>query len=165
LVAQEMRLIKARNNFMVMPHFTFEACPPSDLFLIPGGGGRRADGTPFGTRFEKDNPALLEWVKARHQSNELTLSVCSGSLVLAQAGLLDGLPATSHRGALQELRDISPNIRVLEGRKTVDAGRIVTSGGISAGIDMALDVVARLHGLELAQETAYYMEYDWEPSV
>ncbi len=165
LVAQEMRLIKARNNFMVMPHFSLADCPPSDLFLIPGGGGRRADGAPFGTRFEKDNPVLLEWIKERHRSNELTLSVCSGSLILASAGLLEGLPATSHRGALQELRDISPNVQVIQGRKTVDAGRIVTSGGISAGIDMALDVVAKLHGLELARETAYYMEYDWEPSV
>jgi transcriptional regulator GlxA family with amidase domain len=161
LVAQDPGLIRARNEFCVMPHSTFEDCPQQDILIVPGGGGHRADGTPFGTRKEMNNPAMLEFIQHLNISTELTLSVCTGALVLARAGLLEGLRATTHHGAFDQLRAVAPNTTVLEGVKMVDAGRIVTSGGISAGIDMSLGVVARLLGRDVALETAQYMEYDW----
>jgi transcriptional regulator GlxA family with amidase domain len=134
------------------------------LLIVPGGGGHRADGTPFGTRKEMNNPALLEFVRRVNAETERTLSVCTGALVLAKAGLLEGLSATTHHAAFEALRAVAPNTRVVEGVKLVDAGRIITSGGISAGIDMSLGVVSRLLGQAEALETAAYMEYDWNPT-
>jgi transcriptional regulator GlxA family with amidase domain len=164
LVAERLEVVHARNDFRVQPHHSFETCPTPDLLLVPGGGGQRADGTPFGTRLEMNNPALLEFVKRTDATGELTLSVCTGALVLGKAGLLEGLAATTHHLAFDALRAAAPNTRVVEGVKLVDAGRVVTSGGISAGIDMSLSVVARLLGHEVALETASYMEYDWKPT-
>jgi transcriptional regulator GlxA family with amidase domain len=152
LVAEEMRPVIARNNFSVNPHCTFADCPPPDVLLVPGG---------FGTRREMRNRAAVEWVKSAAPRAELVLSVCTGALVLAKAGLLDGLTATTHFGALDLLAEVAPNTAVDRARRFVDNGRVITSAGISAGIDMSLHVVARLLGEEQAEETARYMEYDW----
>jgi transcriptional regulator GlxA family with amidase domain len=160
-VAERPGPVVARNGLTVTPHHTLDDCPPADLLVVPGGGGRRADGTPLGTRREMTNGRLLDWVRARDRESELTLSVCTGSLVLGAAGLLDGRRATTHHLAYDELRRVAPRAEVVEGVKMVDAGRVVTSGGISAGIDMSLAVVARLLGHDAAAETARYMEYDW----
>ena len=93
---------------------------------------------------------------------ELVLSVCTGSLVLASAGLLHGLEATTHHGAIDLLRRTDPTARVRDDVRFLDNGRVVVSAGISAGIDMSLHVVERLLGQELAEETATYMEYHWD---
>jgi transcriptional regulator GlxA family with amidase domain len=90
------------------------------------------------------------------------LSVCTGALILARAGLLEGLSATTHHGAFDELKAVAPNTIMRPDRRFVDNGKIVLSGGISAGIDMAFHVVARLLGRETALEAAQYMEYDWK---
>jgi transcriptional regulator GlxA family with amidase domain len=137
-----------------MPHFTIADCPPAEILVVPGGYGSRAllaDGE------------LLGWVRRRDAEAELTLSVCTGALVLGAAGLLDGLEATTHQGALDELRRWAPAATIRPEARIVDNGRIILSGGISAGIDMSLHVVARLLGMEKAVETARYMEYDWRP--
>ena len=165
LIAESSGPVRARNDFVVQPHFDFAHCPTLDVLVVPGGGGRRSDGTPFGTRLEQHNPAMLEFVRQANYRSELTLSVCSGALILAHAGLLEGLSATTHHGAYAELREAAPSTRVIENVKHVDAGHVVTSGGISAGINMSLEVVARLLGAELALETARYMEYDWTPQA
>jgi transcriptional regulator GlxA family with amidase domain len=89
------------------------------------------------------------------------LSVCSGALVLAKARLLNGLKATTHHGALDELRAIDSDIAVESEKRFIDNGRVIVSAGISAGIDMSLHVVARLRGKDQALETARYMEYQW----
>jgi transcriptional regulator GlxA family with amidase domain len=125
--------------------------PRADIVLVPGG---------FGTRREMHNAALLDWVRRANSDAELLLSVCSGSLILGAAGLLDGLDATTHFAALEELRTAAPACRVRRDLRYVDAGRVITSAGVSAGIDMALHVVARLLGDDVAQETARYMEYE-----
>jgi transcriptional regulator GlxA family with amidase domain len=90
-------------------------------------------------------------------------SVCTGAFVLAQAGLLDGLEATSHHSAVKSLQRDYPKIKVRSDRRIVDNGKIVTAAGVSAGIDGALHIVARLCGPEVAQKTAVYMEYKWQP--
>jgi transcriptional regulator GlxA family with amidase domain len=145
----------------VQPHFDFSNAPALDMVLIPGGGGRRTDGSGFGTRLEQHNLRMREWLLKSARSAQRVMSVCSGALILAQSGLLDDKKATTHRGAYGELRAIGRNIEVIEDVKHVDTGKIISSGGISAGIDMALTVVGQTLSFDVAQETAGYMEYDW----
>jgi transcriptional regulator GlxA family with amidase domain len=155
LVAADDRRVTARNGLEVIARHTFADCPPIDILVIPGGWGSR-------TQLARDD--VITWVRSTAASAQLTTSVCSGALILAKAGQLGDGPATTHHGAYDELRALDPSINVLEGVKMVDRGGVVTSGGISAGIDMSLGVVARLLGSAIAQETAGYMEYDWTPA-
>jgi transcriptional regulator GlxA family with amidase domain len=151
-VAEREKPVKARGGLSVNPAYMFDNCPRPDILLIPGG---------MGTRREMNNPRMLQWLRSQAEDAELILSVCSGALVLAKAGLLNGLRATTHHGALDELRAIHPDIVVDGQQRFIDNGRVIVSAGISAGIDMSLHVVARLLGREQALETARYMEYEW----
>jgi transcriptional regulator GlxA family with amidase domain len=153
--------IQARNHLTVKPTYTFANAPKPDIILIPGGGGYHADGTPFGSRREMNNPVVLSWIKEQSLNAKLTLSVCTGSLILAKAGLLEGKEATTHYLAIDSLRKISEKITVKENIRFVDAETIITSAGISAGIDMSLYTVGKLLGKEAADETAKYMQYDY----
>ena len=155
-VSEEGKPITARGGLSINPAYSFQTCPRSDILLIPGG---------LGTRREMNNPKMLHWLRCRAADAELILSVCSGALVLGKAGLLNGLKATTHRGALAELRSIHPGILVEDQKRFIDNGRVIVSAGISAGIDMSLHVVARLLGTEQARETARYMEYEWLSAV
>ena len=153
--------ISARNNLSINPNYTFD-CPQPDILVIPGGGGKRADGTPFGTRREMDNEKLLKWIDKLYPQTEHILSVCTGALILAKAGLTENIASTTHHGAFDELRAVSPNTEIREGDRIVDNGKIIFSGGISAGIDAAFYLVAKLLGRGAALETAIYMEYNWQ---
>jgi transcriptional regulator GlxA family with amidase domain len=151
-VALPSRPILARNNLSINPDYSFQDCPNPDILVVPGG---------FGTRREKHNPAVLDFI--RHQSGqaERVLSVCSGALLLAKAGLLARLHGTTHRGALAELQEDEKTMTIHSTARVVDNGKIILSAGISAGIDAALYLVGELHGQDQAAETASYMEYDW----
>jgi transcriptional regulator GlxA family with amidase domain len=142
--------VRARNGLKVVPHFSLEECPPPHVLIIPGG---------FGTRVLLRKPALLEWIRIRVRTAELTMSVCTGALLLAQLGLLDGLKATTHHECLELLRELAPGAEILGNERFVDNGSILTAAGISAGIDCSLHVVQRLCGTEAATATARYMEY------
>ncbi|HBB95026.1 MAG TPA: AraC family transcriptional regulator [Blastocatellia bacterium] len=150
--SEDGQRITARGGLSVNPAYSFENCPRPDVLLVPGG---------MGTRREMNNPGMLDWLRRNAKGAELILSVCTGALVLAQAGLLNGLSATTHHGALDELRALDPDIAVDSEKRFIDNGRVIVSAGISAGIDMSLHVVARLLGREQALETAQYMEYEW----
>jgi transcriptional regulator GlxA family with amidase domain len=152
-VASQARPILARNELSINPRYTFADCPKPDLLLIPGG---------FGTRQEMHKQPVLDWIKNQSETSELVLSVCTGSLILGRAGLLDGLTATSHHLALEEFKAAAPNTTIDAGKRFIDNGKVVTAAGISAGIDMSLYIVARLLGMKQAVETATYMEYDWK---
>ncbi len=152
LVAERAGQVMARNRFAMTPHHTIDDCPEPAVLVIPGG---------FGTRREIHNSRLVQWISAMSARSGLTLSVCSGALLLARAGLLEGLHATTHQGALGLLAELAPNTTVHSDQRVVDNGRIVLSAGVSAGIDAALHVISRLEGLEVARETANYMEYRW----
>jgi len=153
LVAQRPGPVTMRNGFRVEPHATLAQTSAPDILIIPGGQG---------TRREMHNPVVIDWVHRTARGAELILSVCTGALVLASAGLLDGLQATTHHGAIELLRETAPLAHVREGVRFLDNGRVVVSAGISAGIDMSLHVVGRLLGQEVAEETAGYMEYHWD---
>lgn len=153
--------VVARNGLTIIPDFLLDTCPTPDIILIPGGGGYSAEGQPFGSRKEMYNPVVLEWVKKQATQVELVLSVCTGALILGQAGLLEGLKATTHFKALDSLRAISPNIEVIENVRYVDNRNVILSAGVSAGIDMSYYVVSKLLGKEVADEAARYAQYDY----
>lgn len=162
----EKSSISARNNLVVAPTYTFENCPTPDILLIPGGGGFRkagdgSQGIPFGSRREMNNEKLLTWVREMNEKVELLLSVCTGSLILAKAGLLEGLSATTHFKAVEQMREVAPNTTLFPEKRWIDNGRIILSAGVSAGIDMSLYVVSKLHGKEVADATATYIQYDY----
>ena len=153
-VAEKEQAILARNRLSINPGYTIRVCPQPDILIVPGG---------LGTRKEMHNLVLVDWIRGCSQKAELVLSVCTGALLLAKAGLLEGLGATTHNGAIDLLREVAPNTLVQADKRIVDNGKIIVSAGISAGIDMALHVVAKLLGKEQAFNTAQYMEYDWRP--
>ena len=152
-VAETTAAITARNGLSVNPKYSFADCPQADILLVPGG---------YGTRLLMHNPVVLDWIKAQAERAELVMSVCTGALLLAKAGLLEGLAATTHWAAMDLLRTAAPNTMIQPEQRFVDNGRVLLSAGISAGIDLSLHIVARLLGQDVAQETARWMEYDWK---
>jgi len=150
-VAEKPEAITAVNGLSVNPRYCFVNCPRPDILIIPGG---------IGSRTAMNNPRIVEWVKASSQQAELVLSVCSGARILAKSGLLDGLVATTHREVIAHLRELAPHATIRENVRFVDTGKIMTSGGISAGIDLSFHVVEKLLGAETAAKTARYMEYN-----
>ena len=157
----ETTKVLARNALSINPHYSLENCPSPDILIVPGGGGYHADGTPYGTRKEIDNQALLDWIKQQSKKTEKLLSVCTGALLLAKIGVLEGKVATTHQGAIAQLTEMLSPEQVHPEARIADNNNIILSGGISAGIDMSLYVVAKMLGVEQAVETAKYMEYDW----
>ena len=153
--------IYARNGLSINPTYLLNDHPKADIIIVPGGGGFHADRTPYGSRREMDNPAVLNWIRRSAETAELVLSVCTGSLLLGKAGLLDGLAATTHFLAVDGMRQAAPHTELRPAERYVDNGKIITSAGISAGIDMSLYVVSRLLGKDVADATATYMQYDY----
>lgn len=156
----EKHNIRARNNLLITSNYLLADCPKPDIVLIPGGGGMHADGSPFGSRKEMHNEMLLNWIRKQNETAELMLSVCTGSLMLAKAGLLEGLAATTHWKAVEAMQAAAPNTKLFPEKRWVDNGRIILSAGVSAGIDMSLYVISKLLGKEVADENAQYIQYD-----
>lgn len=144
--------VVARNGLTILPACTPDAMGRADILVVPGGPG---------TRRELGNPDMLDFIRAASASAPITLSVCTGALLLGAAGLLEGLAATTHWAAIDELRALAPGARLVPEARIVDNGAVVAAAGVSAGIDAALHVVARLSGQEVARTTARYMQYDW----
>lgn len=142
--------VRTRNGIVIQPDGALPWALRADILVIPGGRGTRA--------LVKDSQ-IIEWVRSVAEGAELVLSICTGSMVLAKAGLLDGLKATTHHTVFDEFEAMAPNTRLLRGARFVDNGKVITSAGISAGIDMSLHVIERLFGKEAADATAAYMEY------
>src|ERR687897_717395 len=143
--------VSRRGGLPVRPNPPLDDHPPLDLVVIPGG---------YGTRREQENPVILDWIARQRRTGALTTSVCTGAFLLGAAGLLDGLRATTHWTTIDGLRTQLLTTDVLANARVVDEGELITSAGVSAGIDMALHIVRRLHGDEVARRTAQDMEYD-----
>jgi len=150
-IAREGGLVRARAGLVVHPDHGLTDHPPIDLLLVPGGVVTQ----------ELEQPAVIEWMARTAATTQLVASVCTGSFLLAQAGLLDGRTATTHWEDIPDMRAMFPAVRTVEQRRWVDEGAVVTSAGISAGIDMSLHLVERLAGRELALKTARQMDFDW----
>jgi transcriptional regulator GlxA family with amidase domain len=154
-VARGSADVKARAGLRLHADHLLHEHPPLACAIVPGGV----------VDAELGQAELMAWITAQAGSARILASVCTGSLLLAQAGVLDGLEATTHWEDVAALRRLRPALRVREGVRWVDAGAIVTSAGISAGIDMSLHLVQRLHSRELALRTARQMEFDWAPAA
>jgi transcriptional regulator GlxA family with amidase domain len=150
-VAKEKGLVRTHAGLEIPAERTFADHPPIDVLIVPGGVVDVA----------RDDPALVGWITRVAAGSRLAASVCTGAFLLADAGLLAGRSATTHWMDVGELA-AQPGVRAVADRRWVDEGSVVTAAGISAGIDMALHLVERLEGRDLALETARYMEYDWD---
>lgn len=153
-VAETCELVSARHGLRVLPDHGFGDAPSMDVLIVPGGVVTE----PLA------NHATLDWLQRQAARAMLTASVCTGAFILARIGLLDGLMATTHWEDVDEMRRMFPRVKIVEDTPYVDQGRLVTSAGISAGIDMSLHLVSRLVGPELAGLTARQMQYDWHPT-
>jgi transcriptional regulator GlxA family with amidase domain len=155
-LAREEGPVTCAKGLRVLPDETWATAPPLDVLVYPGGRG---------TRVQLGDEAVRAWLRGIAASGALVTSVCTGSLVLADAGLLDGRPATTHWGSLELLPTLGRDLEVRPDDRFVDSGDVVTAAGVSAGIDMALHLVARLHSPERAREVRRYIQYDPEPPV
>jgi transcriptional regulator GlxA family with amidase domain len=155
LVSETEREVLTVGGMRVLPHASFDRCPPLDVLVVPGGQGTRA---------QLGNQAMMGFLEDRASSVSLLTSVCTGSLLLARAGLLEGRRATTHWQVLDLMAQMFPGVTVERDLHVVEDGDVVTSAGISAGIDMALRVVTRQLGESVARDTARQMEYPYPES-
>jgi len=137
----------------VVPNYSIANAPKPDIVIFPGGPSSNIT----------NDPEFFAWARKVSTEAEIAQSVCTGAFVLAKAGMLDGLDVTTFHGAIEGLRKQAPNAHVQDGRRFVDNGHVVTTAGISAGIDGSLNVVARLLGRRIADQVSTYMEYHWTP--
>jgi transcriptional regulator GlxA family with amidase domain len=152
-IAERVDPVRAAKGLRVLPDYDFSNAPALDVLLVPGGQG---------TRKEVDNPLLIEWVRKTAASCTWVTSVCTGALLLHEAGVARGKRVTTHWGFIDQLRQRG-DVEVLEKVRYVRDGNLVTSAGVSAGIDMALWLVGQLHGVAHARLTQKLMEYDPAP--
>jgi transcriptional regulator GlxA family with amidase domain len=150
-IAESSAPVQARAGMRVLPDFDLLAHPQIDLLIIPGGVVNQ----------ELEKPAVIEWIAAQSRGADITASVCTGAFLLAQAGLLGNGSVTTHWEDIDDLRVMFPSLDVRGNQRWLDQGSIVTSAGISAGIDMSLHLVERIVDRQLALRTARQMEFDW----
>ena len=151
LIAEKDDLVTARADFRVRPHYTIQNHPRVDVLIVPGGVHA----------YEMEKPQVIGWLTKLSSAASVTASVCTGAFLLAKAELLEGLSCTTHWEDIPDLREQFPALDVRDDVPWVDNKKVITSAGISAGIEMALHLVARLGGKNLAMKTARQMQYDW----
>lgn len=151
-IAETKDLITAINGLKVQPDYDFNDAPHFDIIVVPGGYGAE--------KIEIYNAAVINWIKDRANNVEIMSSVCTGALLLAESGMLNGKQATTHWMDIDRLEKEYPEVIVVRNAKFVDEGSIITSGGISAGINMSIYLVEKLMGKETAKSVARGMEYD-----
>lgn len=151
-VSASLDRVVSQGFLTVTPQYEISNCPEPDILVIPGGD----------THIPLKDQKVIDWIKKASEGAEVTLSVCTGAFLLAEAGLLEGIEVTTHWGVIGKLKELAPNTTVRENRRFVDNGRIITSAGISAGIDASLHIVKRLLGPGTARKTARFMEYEWQ---
>ncbi len=156
-ISEKDILLSGRNGLKVKADFTFADHPALELLIVPGGYGAE--------KIEIENTVALDWIKSTAARTPLVASVCTGAFLLAKTGVIGDQEVTTHWMDQDDLQKQYPRLKVRSGKKYVDAGNVVTSGGISAGIEMSLYLAARLTNLEIAIATARRMEYDWSPAV
>lgn len=152
-VAVNSKEITSQQFLKVTAQYSVEDCPAPDILVIPGGNSAA----------QADNEKLIAWIKTVDQKAEYMLSVCNGVRLLAKTGALDGKTATSHYGAIDNLAKEFPKVEMIRGKRFVDNGRIITTEGVSAGIDGSLYLVSKILGKDAARDVATQMMYTWKP--
>ena len=153
LISESGGVVASRQGPKSICDDSFQSAPATDVLLVPGG---------IGTRREVNNPVLLNWLKKRSQHAELVASVCTGSALLAKAGVLDGLQATTNKLAFGWAASQSEKVQWQQQARWVEDGKVFTSSGVSAGIDMSLAVIAKLVSQQAAEDAANFAEYSWQ---
>jgi putative intracellular protease/amidase/YHS domain-containing protein len=147
-VAETKKTIRTSGGMQIVPDYTIENAPPPKVIVIP------AQSAP--------SPAVLEWIRKSSKTTDVTMSVCTGAFVLAKTGLLNGKSATTYHRAFGRFAMQFPNVQLKRGARFVENGNLATAGGLSSGIDLALHVVERYYGRDVARKAAYNMEYQGE---
>lgn len=150
-IGEKLTPILARGGLQILPKYQISDHPEINVLIIPGGI----------VSDELEKPNIISWIKKSSNLAEITASVCTGAFLLARAGLLQSITATTHWEDIDEFESMFPDIKIKRNTRWVDEGNVVTSAGISAGIDMSLHLVSRLYTMDLAGRTAKQMEYDW----
>ena len=153
LISETGGVVASRQGPKSVCDDSFQSAPAIDVLLVPGG---------IGTRREVNNPVLLDWLNERSKQAELVASVCTGSALLAKAGVLDGLRATSNKLAFAWASAQSEKVQWQQQARWVEDGKVFSSSGVSAGIDMALAVIAQLVSEQAAEDAANFAEYSWQ---
>ena len=151
LVAPTIKAIKSHTNTRITPDFSIDTCPKPDILVIPGGD----------LSIGKSNPRIGKWIQEMSLSAKMIMSVCTGAFILADLGMLDGLKATTWYGAIEHLQKKYPRIQVVKNQRVTDNDTIITTAGVSAGIDGSLYIVSKLFGPDTAKITAEFIEYSW----
>ncbi|MGR2766999.1 DJ-1/PfpI family protein [Photobacterium ganghwense] len=152
LISEHGGLVTARGNYLVQSHYSLSAHPPLDVLIVAGGVHNQ----------ELTKLDVLAWVRQMSEQATWATSVCTGAFILAKAGVLDGLTVTTHWEDIPALTEHFPALNVVSNQRWVEQGKVITSAGISAGIDMSLHLVSRLESVSLAECTARQMEYEWQ---
>lgn len=153
-VSKTKKPITSQGILKVTPDYDIKDAPPFDILAVFGGNAGNAS----------EDPEVIKWIKTRNSTTQYYFSVCTGAFILGKAGLLDNLTVTTFHQSIERLQKEVPSAKVLPNTRFVDNGKIITTAGISAGIDGALHLVERLSGKEQAKRVANYMEYDkWVP--
>jgi putative intracellular protease/amidase len=153
-VAEKADAITTNMGMRVIPNYTFENQPRADIMIIPGGRGVAA---------QLENQKAIKWIQESSSQAKYVMSVCNGAYLLAKAGLLDGLEATTTAGLIEGLKTLAPKTKMVYDRRVVDNGKIMTTAGLSAGIDGALHLIEKMDGKGWAQQVALGIEYNWQP--
>ena len=152
-VSETGETVTTSMEMSVNPKYSFATSPEPDVLVVPGGGVNQT----------YENPRVIEWIRKSAEGAQYVLSVCNGAFILAQAGLLDGRSATTFYGLIDDLKEFRPAVNVVSDQRFVDNGKVITSAGLSSGIDASLHLVSKLKGKGEAQRLALHLEYDWRP--
>ncbi|HEY2975798.1 MAG TPA: DJ-1/PfpI family protein [Pyrinomonadaceae bacterium] len=145
----------------ITPQYTFANAPKADVLVIPGGGSDKPGKRGVGTQLQ--NPAVIKWVKETAAKSNYVLTVCNGAFIAAEAGLLDGMTATTFHTMIDDLKQAYPKVKVIDDQRFVDNGRVISTAGITSGVDGALYLNSKLHGRAASQLAALSLEYAWAP--
>ena len=145
--------IKTAMGMSVTPTYSIENSPLPDVLVIPGGS----------VQATYEDPQVIDWIRAKASTARNVMSVCNGAFILARTGLLDGLSATTFYGLIDEFRTFAPKVKVVTDQRFVDNGKLVTTAGLSSGIDGALHIIEKIRGKGKASAVAFNMEYEWRP--
>ncbi len=154
-VSQSSEPVIARGGLRVLPDYSIQSHPKIDVLLVVGGVHTN----------EMLKPDVLDWIKSVDQHAQVVASVCTGAFLLANAGLLKGLSVTTHWEDIADLKAQFSDLKVADNKRWVQSGKYITSGGISAGIDMSLHLVSQLTTKVSAEKVAHQMEYNWQKNV
>ena len=144
-VAESTSPLRTDSGLTIVPDYTFETAPQPKIIAIPAQGNAPE--------------VMLQWIRKAAAGTDVTMSVCVGAFTLAKTGLLDGKSATTHHSAYKHFADQFPKVRLIRGVRFVDEGNVATAGGLTCGSDLAMHVVERYFGRQMAEDTAYYLEY------